>query len=64
MSYRYCPRCGTRLSMYSDTYTPEAIRYTCITCGYEYIKLPPVAKVATHLIQNGDIQYFDERKGE
>ena len=59
MSYRYCPRCGTRLSMYSDTYTPEAI-----TCGYEYIKMPPKAKVATHLIQNGDIQYFDERKGE
>ena len=50
--------------MYSDTYTPEAMRYTCITCGYEYVKMPPKARVATHLIQNGDIQYFNERKGD
>ena len=59
-----CPRCGTRLNMYSDTYTPEAIRYTCITCGYEYVKMPPIAKVASNLIEKIDYHNFDERKGE
>ena len=59
-----CPRCGTRLNMYSDTYTPEAIRYTCITCGYEYVKMPPKAKVSSNLVNRIDYHNFDERKGE
>lgn len=36
----YCPKCGTKLHILQDMYEQKARLYTCITCGYEYVKKP------------------------